>query len=125
MLVKFAFERKKTLSILVSKGKIYFSICVSACDATGDPVLIAGDCGGDPDSSNPVATAARRGDVSHSDDVLFSPARCSPIMPSGCTEVLGTGRSTEGYYSVCKIILKDAGNIPLRALINLLCKLSM
>ena len=29
-----------------------------------------------------------------SDDVLFSPARCSPITLSGCTEIPGTGRST-------------------------------
>ena len=33
-----------------------------------DPVLIAGDCGGVPGSSDPVSTAARRGDGSHSDD---------------------------------------------------------
>ena len=111
--------------MLASKEKIPSSICVSACDAPGDPVLIAGDCGGVPGSSDPVSTAARRGDGSYSDDVLFSPARCSPIIPSDCTEVLGTGRSTEGCYSVFKIILKDAGNIALRALINLLCKLSM
>ena len=95
MLLKFAFKRRK-LSILVSKEKISSSICVSACDAPGDPVLIAGDCGGVPGSSDLVSTAARRGDESHSDYVLFSPARCSPIIPSGCTEVLGTGRSTEG-----------------------------
>ena len=44
------------------------STCVSACDAPGDPVLIAGDCGGVPGSSDPVSTAARRGDGSHSDD---------------------------------------------------------
>ena len=94
MLVKF--ERRK-LFILVSKGKNYSSsiICVSARDAPGpDPVLIAGDFGGVPGSSDPVSTAARRGDGSHSDDGLFSPARCSPVTPSGCTGVSGAGRCT-------------------------------
>ena len=74
------FERRKP-SILV--GKISSSICVSTCDASGpDPVLIAGDCGGVAGSFDPVSTAARRGDGSHSDDGLFSPTRCSPIIPS-------------------------------------------
>ena len=117
------FKRRKP-SILV--GKISSSIYVSTRDASGpDPVLIAGDCGGVTSSSDPVSTAARRGDGTHSDDGLFSPTRCSPIIPSGCTEVLGIGRSTEGWYSFFKIIFKDAGNIPFRALINLLCKVSM
>ena len=66
MLVKF--ERRKP-TILVSKGKISSSICVSARDAPGpDPVLMVGDCGGVPGSSDPVSTAARRGDGSHCDD---------------------------------------------------------
>ena len=60
------FERRKPF-ILVSKGKSS-SICVSGRDAPGDPVLIAGDCGGVPGSSDPVSTAARRGDGPHSDD---------------------------------------------------------
>ena len=82
MLVKF--ERRKP-SILVSKG---------ARDAPGssDPVPIAGDCSGVPGFFDPVSTTARRGDASHSDDGLFSPARCSPIIPSGCTGVSGAGR---------------------------------
>ena len=66
MLVKF--ERRKP-SILVSKGRISSSICVSARDAPGpDPVLIAGDFGGVLGSSHSVSTAARRGNGSHSDN---------------------------------------------------------
>ena len=121
------FERRKP-SILVSKVKISSSsiIFVSARDAPGpDPVLIAGDCGGVPGSSDPVSTAARRGDGSHCDDGLFSPARRSPIISSGYTEVSGAGYRTESGYVVFKIIFRDAGNIPLRALISLLCRLSM
>ena len=54
------FERRKP-SILVSKG---------ARDAPGssDPVPIAGDGSGVSGSSDPVSTAARRGDGSHSQD---------------------------------------------------------
>ena len=59
----------KNPSILASNEKIPPSICVSASGALGpDPVLIAGDCVGVPGSSDPVSTAARRGDGSHSDD---------------------------------------------------------
>ena len=47
------------------------SICVSACDAPGDPVLIVGDCGGVPGPYDPVSTAARRGDGLHSDDADY------------------------------------------------------
>ena len=35
---------------------------------SSDSVPIAGDCGGGPGSSEPVSTAARRGDGSHCDD---------------------------------------------------------
>ena len=94
MLLKF--ERRKP-SILLSKGKTSSSsiICVSARDAPGpDLVLIAGDCCDIPGSSDPVSNAARRGDESHSDDGLFSPARCSPNIPSDCPELLGAGRCT-------------------------------
>ena len=56
-------------SILASNEKIPPSICGSASHASGpDPVLIAGDCVGVSGSSDPVSIAARRGDVSHSDD---------------------------------------------------------
>ena len=70
-----------------SKGEISSSICVAACDAPGDPVLIAGDCGGVPGSTGPVliagdccgvpgssgsvSAAARRGDGSHCDDAGY------------------------------------------------------
>ena len=85
----------RKLSILVSKGKRSSTVCVSARDAPGpDPVPIAGDRRGFPGSSDPVSTAARRGDGSHCDDGLFSLARCSPITSSGCTEVSGAGRRT-------------------------------
>ena len=57
----------KDPSILDSKREISSSIYVAACEGPGDPVLIAGDCVGVPGSSDPVSTAARRGDVSHSD----------------------------------------------------------
>ena len=95
------FERRKP-SILVSKGKTFSSsiICISARDTPGpDPVLIAGDRGGVPGSSDLVSTAARGGDGSHCDDGLFSSARCSPITSSGCTEVSGAGRRTGSGYS--------------------------
>ena len=62
------FERRK-LSILVLKGKSSSSVCVSARDAPGpDPVPIAGDRCDSSGSSDPVSTAARRGDGSHCDD---------------------------------------------------------
>ena len=108
------FERRKP-SILVSKGKTSSSsiICVSARDTLGpDPVLIAGDRGGVPGSSDPVSTTARRGDGSHCDDGLLSPARFSPITSSGCTEVSGAGRRTGSGYFVFRISFRDAGNIP-------------
>ena len=93
MLMKF--ERRKP-SILVSKGArdapgssgpVPIAGNRSGVSGSSDPVSIVGDCGGVAGSSDPVSTAARRGDGSHSDDWLFSRARCSPIIPSGCTEV--------------------------------------
>ena len=62
------FECRKP-SILVSRGKgSSSSVCVSARDAPGpDLVPIAGDHRGFPGSSDPVSTAARRGDGSHCD----------------------------------------------------------
>ena len=76
-------------SMLVSGGQgPSSSVDVSNCDTPGpDPVPIAGDRRGSPDSSDPVSTASRRGDGSHCDDGPFSPARCSPITSSGYTEV--------------------------------------
>ena len=60
-------ERKKT-SILVSKEESSSSsVCVSARDTPGPgPVPIAGDRGGVPGSSDPVSTAARRGNETRS-----------------------------------------------------------
>ena len=79
----------RKLSMLVSGGQgPSSSIDVLNCNTPGpDPVPIAGDLRGSPDSSDPVSTAARRGDRSHCDDGPFSPARCSPITSSGYTEV--------------------------------------
>ena len=59
------------------------------------------------------------GDKSHSDALLFSPARCSPITLSGCTEISDTERSTGSWYSDFKIIFNDAGNMPFCALLSL------
>ena len=98
-------------SVLASKEKTSFSVCVSACDITGDPVLIAGDYGSVPGSSDLATTAASRGDRSHSDDVLF------------CTEILVAGRSAGNWYSDFNIIFKDAGKRPWSALFSLFCRL--
>ena len=90
------FERRKQTT-LVSKRKIssFSVLCVSVCDTPDpDPVPIAGDRGGVPGLSDPVLTATRRGDGSHCDDGLFSPARCSAITSSGCTQVSGFRRRT-------------------------------
>ena len=103
------FERRNT-SLLVANEKFSSSICVSACDTLGcDPVLIAGECGGVPGSSDLVTTAVRRGDGSHSDDVLFSPARFSPITLSGCTEISGSADGLRQINTVTRFQAHPSG----------------
>ena len=86
--------------MLVLGGNKLSSVCGELASIVGDtpglfsPVPIAGDFGGVSSSSDLVTTAACRGDKSHSDAVLYSPARCSPMTLSGCTEICDTGRST-------------------------------
>ena len=104
--------------MLVSGGNKLSSVCGKLASIAGDTpglcslVPIAGDFGGVSTSSDLVTTAACRGDKSHSDAVLFSPARCSPITLSGCTEISGAERSKGSWYSYFKIIFNDAGNMP-------------
>ena len=113
-------------SMLVSGGNKLSSVCGELASIAGDtpglcnPVPIAGDFGGVSSSSDLVTTAAYRGDKSHSDAVLYSPARCSPMTLSGCTEICDTERSTGSWYSDFKIIFNDAGNMPFCALLSLL-----
>ena len=55
------------------------SICVSTCDTPGpDPVIIVGECGGFPVSSDLVTTAARRG---HGDRTLTTCCSLRPDVP--------------------------------------------
>ena len=65
--------------MLVSGGKGPFSfVDVSNCDTPGpDPVPIAGGRRGSPGSSDPISTAARRGDGSHCDDGVLP----GPMFP--------------------------------------------
>ena len=74
------------------------SICVSARDAPVDPVLVAGDCGGVPGSSDPVSTAARRGDGSHSDDGGYE-RMISIRKPSTSTFICRLNSSGVCWYS--------------------------
>ena len=66
-------ECRKPL-ILVSKGardapgSVLIAGDLGGVPGSSDPVLIEGDCCGVPGSSDPVSTAARSGDESHSDD---------------------------------------------------------
>ena len=63
------FERRKPSVLASSQKSSPIELLVSTHDASGsDLVLIAGGCGGVPGSPDPVSTAARRGDGSHSDD---------------------------------------------------------
>ena len=115
----------KKPSVLASRGNKLSSVCGESASIAGDtsglcsPVPIADDFGGVSSSSDLVTTAACRGDKSHSDAVLYFPARCSPMTLSGCTETCGTERSTGGTYSEFKIIFNDAGNMPFCALLSL------
>ena len=111
--------------MLVSGGNKLSSVCGELASIAGDtpglfsPVPIAGDFGGVSRSSDLVTTAACHGDKSHSDAALYSPARCSPMTLSGCTEICDTERSTGSWYSDFKIIFNDAGNMPFCALLSL------
>ena len=97
-------------SMLVSGGNKLSSVCGESASIAGDtpglccPVPIAGDFGGVSSSSDLVTTPACRGDKSNFDAVLYSPARCSPMTLSGCTETCDTERSTGSWYSDFKII---------------------
>ena len=72
-------------SMLVSGGNKLSSVCGESASIASDtpglcsPVPIAGDFGGVSSSSDLVTTAVCRGDKSHSDAVLYSLARCSPM----------------------------------------------
>ena len=111
--------------MLVSGGNKVSFVCGELASIAGDtpglfsPVPIAGDFDGVSSSSDLVTIAACRGDKSHSDTVLYSPARCSPMTLSGCTETCDTERSTGSWYSDFKIIFNVAGYIPLCTLLSL------
>ena len=117
-------------SMLVSGGNKLSSVCGELASIAGDtpglfsPVPIAGDFGGVSSSFDLVTTAGCRGDKSHPDAVLYSPARCSPMTLSGCTEICDTERSTGSWYSDFKIIFNDAGNMTFCTLLSLLWRLS-
>ena len=111
--------------MLVSGGNKLSSVCDELASIAGDTpglfslVPIAGDFGGVSSSFDLVTTAACRGNKSHSDAVLYSPARYSPMTLSGCTKTCDTERSTDSWYSHFKIIFNDAGNMPFCALLSL------
>ena len=71
-------------SKLVSERKNSSSVCVSVRDAPG-PVPIAGDRGGFTGSSDPISTAARRGDGSHCDD-------------AGCERMISTRKPSRSTF---------------------------
>ena len=86
------FKCKKT-PILVSRGKIPYSVDVSISDTPGpsDPVPIAGDRRGVLGSSDPVSTAARRGNGSH-------------YGGAGCERIISIHSLDVHYHFKCKLV---------------------